>query len=148
VFELKAFEQKDCIAYVDLKEPKFLIVKGPKIKKALKFDLMFLFRVHQVLFLIYFFSKNTFLNSINRQHGSCALSSRSSAAPAQGWTSPVMKEAPRDNRPPKDLVLSLEGKSCVDLVCVGATEDAKVMPPAVWLGKEKSVPARPLTSVR
>jgi hypothetical protein len=50
VFELKAFEQKDCIAYVDLKEPKFLIVKGPKIKKALKFDLMFLFRVHQVIF--------------------------------------------------------------------------------------------------
>jgi len=53
MFEHKAFEQKDCIAYVDLKDPKFLVVKGPKIKKAVKFDLMFLFRVHQVFFFFF-----------------------------------------------------------------------------------------------
>lgn len=37
-----------------------------------------------------------------------------------------MKETPRDNRPPKDFLLSLEGKSCLDLICVGTVEDAKV----------------------
>ena len=46
--------------------------------------------------------------------------------PKQGWSSPVMKETPRDNRPPKDFLLSLEGKSCLDLICVGTVEDAKV----------------------
>ena len=45
-FEIKSRLQKECVMFVDLKDPKHLVVKGPKMKSTIKFDLMFLFRIH------------------------------------------------------------------------------------------------------
>jgi len=46
IVDLKKHVLHECVAMVEPKEPKFLVVKGPKIPKAIKFDLMFLFKVH------------------------------------------------------------------------------------------------------
>jgi hypothetical protein len=43
-----------------------------------------------------------------------------------GWTSPSIKELARESRCPKEISLSLEGKTTIDLACRGVIEDAKV----------------------
>jgi hypothetical protein len=44
--DAKSGEAKDATLSVDLKEPKFLVIRGPKLQATLKFDLMFLYKVH------------------------------------------------------------------------------------------------------
>jgi len=42
-----------------------------------------------------------------------------------GWTSASIKDMPRELRSPKEISLSLEGKTTIDLACKGIIDDAK-----------------------
>mmetsp|Transcript_88704 Transcript_88704/g.171767 ORF Transcript_88704/g.171767 Transcript_88704/m.171767 type:complete len:581 (-) Transcript_88704:44-1786(-) len=44
--DAKAKQMKDCTIKVNLAEPKLLAVTGPKLSKPVKFELMFLYKVH------------------------------------------------------------------------------------------------------
>lgn len=43
-----------------------------------------------------------------------------------GWTASSIKNVPRELRSPKEISLSLEGKTTINLACRGIIEDAKV----------------------